>query len=417
MKRVFGIFWLAIFLLIFSGSVFAGILDIKLKVGGVEYRESFKTVQDLMNGIDKDYVKKHFPAYTDTTPFEAEMNFRGVEIKTSFDGTNKLTLKIPSIGVDETFEGGSRKASIEKMEDWFKKNGKEKLTEFMQELAKSTPNDPIAGNPNSLMATMVHTDFDQAFTFNVSNLRPISVANVDRTGRNSNLIGIGGRYSSYRQDGVDNTQILFPFTYTWRFDNSRNKLRFQLPIAMQDIEGSKAYDLGFGIGFGWQITDAWELTPAVKYGAVGSIDLGSVGQIASGTLTSVYKIPLGDFQFAVGNMLGYYKTLKFSAGEFSFDPDIASTVLKNGIMFSIPTSAWLNALWLQNTALELFVSDTRYFGTKLFIEQYNEIGLAFGYNNTTTTEGKNYLTDLRLGLAYLFCEKSKGFSASLSWSF
>lgn len=415
MKKIFG---LAFFLLFFSGSVFAGILDIKLTVGGQTYSENFNTVKDLINGIDEDFVKKHFPAYTDTTPFTAVMNFRGVEIKTSFDGTNKLTLKIPSIGVDETFGGGSRKESIEKMEDWFKKNGKEKLTELMQAFAKSTPNDPIAGNPNSLMGTMVHMDFDQAFTSNASNLRPIRIANIDRTGRNSNLIMLGGSYRSYRQDGVDNTQILVPFTYTWRFDNSRNKLRFRLPLALQNIDGSKAFNLGLGVAFGWQVTDAWELTPAANYGAVGSIDLGSIGQIASGSLTSSYKIQLGDLQCGIGNMLGHYKTLKFSAGEFSFDPDIASTVLKNGVMLSIPTATWLHTLsWLRNTVLELFVSDTRYFGTELFIDRYNEVGFAFGYNNTTTTRGKNYLTDFRLGLSYLFCDKSKGFSTFLSWSF
>ncbi len=419
MKKFFGILGLAIFLFVSSGSVFAGILDIKLTVGGETYSESFNTVKDLMNGIDEDFVKKHFPAYNDSTPLVAEMNFRGVKIEASFDGTKKLTLKIPSIGVDEVFDGATREDSQKAMEDWFKKNGKEKLTELMQAFAKSTPNDPIAGNPNSLMATMVHMDFDQAFTSNASNLRPIRVANIDRTGRNSNLITFGGTYSSYRQDGADNKKILVPLTYTWRFDNTRNKLRFRLPVvAVQNIEGSKAFNLGAGLAFGWQVTDAWELTPAASYGAAGSIDLGSVGQIASGSLTSSYKIPFGDVQFGIGNMLGYYKTLKFATGEYSFDPDIKSTVLKNGVMLSVPTSTWLHTpSWFRNTVLELFVSDTRYFGTELFIDQYNEIGFAFGYNNTTTTKGKNYLTDFRLGLSYLFCDKSKGFSASFSWSF
>ncbi len=306
--------------------------------------------------------------------------------------------------------------SLDKLEEWFKKDGKNALTDLMQELAKSTPNDPIAGNPNSLMANLVHVDYDQAFTSNVSNLRPVAVARTDETAQNSNLIGLGARFSSFRQGGMDNRQVLLPFSYTVRFDNSRNTLRFQMPVGIQEVDGAKSYNFGFGAGFGWQVTDNWQITPAVNYAAVASIDLGSAAQMLSGSITSGYKFGIGDFEVGIGNMIGHYRTLEFAYDEYSFDPGIANTVMRNGLMLLVPTPAILD-----QTGLEFFVVDTRYFGRDLYIDQYNEVGFAFGYTKTESESVgsgvKNFLDDFRVGASYLFSEHSKGFTVNFGYSF
>lgn len=418
MKK-FVIFFVFVFwgMVIFLDNAFAAsIFDLTLTSEGSGFTENYSQVEDLIDGFDQDYIKTRIPGYTDTSAASARANFRGVPIDLNFTSqSTELILKIPSIGVNESFKGATRDDSVDLLEEWFKSEGGDALTRLMKELVATTPNDPIAGNPNSLMGHIVQSDFESAFTSNVSNLKQVAQIKTD-SGENSNLIGIGARFGSYRQGNMDSQHVSVPISYTVRFDNSLNKLKFNLPLTITEVDGAKSYNLGLGIGFGWHLTDKWELTPAVGYSAVASADLGSVGQIASGSLTSAYTFDLGKCDLSMGNMVGYYKTLKFTHDDYSFDPDIANTVFRNGFMLSVPTSNFIN-----RTALEIFITDTRYFGSDLYIDNYNEMGFSFGYTKTQrktlASKIKNYLKDIRVGLTYLYSDNSKGVSGNVGYTF
>jgi len=76
---------------------------------------------------------------------------------------------------------------------------------------------------------------------------------------------------------------------------------------------------------------------------------------------------------------------------------------------------------LKNSALELFFADTRYFGSALFIDNYQEIGFAYGFNKTErkTIEDKikNCLKDLRGGATYLYSNESQGYTVNFGYTF
>lgn len=392
----------------FSASVF----ELTVTSEDAAYHENYSSAEDFVDGINENYIRQRIPNYTDKSYAFGRVNFRGLPLSLSFkEGTTELTLNISSIGVVETFAGTTRDDSVDKLEDWFKSGGGDALTKFMQELAASTPNDPIAGNPNSLMANMVQSDYDSAVTSNVSNLRQTKT-----DGSNANLVGMVARFGSYRQGDMDSRHLSVPLSYTVRFDNSRNKIRFKMPMTMIEVDGAKAYNLGLGIGFGWHPAGNWEITPSVSYAAVGSEDLCSVGQIVSGSITSAFKFGIGNCEASMGNMAGYYRTLKFTYDDYSFDPDISNTVIRNGLMLSVPTE-----IMLKRTSLELFITDTRYFGSDLYIDQYNEIGFSFGYRKTerktVLSKIRNYLNDFRIGVTYLYSDDSKGFSTNIGYSF
>ncbi len=392
----------------------ASILDLLVTSEGLTYQESYSSVEDVINGIDEDYIRQQISNYTDQSDVSGTINFRGVSVALSFTkDSTELTLNIPTIGVQEIFIGGTRDDSVDQLEEWFKSEGGDALTDLMQSLAASTANDPIAGNPNSLMANIVQSDYDSAFTSTVSNVKQSAEVKTDATASTSNLMGIGARFGSYQQDDLDSQHLFLPLSYTVLFDNSFNTLKFKMPVAMTNVDGAESYSLGFGIELGLQVTDNWRLTPSVNYGTVASIDLGSVGQIASGSVTSASKIEIGNCELSMGNMVGYYKTLEFSYDEYSFDPEIANTVIRNGLMLSIPTENILNS-----TSLELFVTDTRYSGSDLYIDSYDEIGFSFG---STKNEGKSIVSKiknyLRVGVTYLYSDESKGFSANFGYTF
>ena len=95
------------------------------------------------------------PAYTGGESVTVEGNFRGVAINYFSPQFNpsEIHLTIPSLGIDTAFSGGTREETAQTLYDYLKSGSL--LTDLSQELAKSSPTDPIAGNPNSMMSTMV----------------------------------------------------------------------------------------------------------------------------------------------------------------------------------------------------------------------------------------------------------------------
>ncbi|MPN24925.1 hypothetical protein SDC9_172330 [bioreactor metagenome] len=95
----------------------------------------------------------------------------------------------------------------------------------------------------------------------------------------------------------------------------------------------------------------------------------------------------------IGNMAGYHKTTKVSFGDYSFDPDLKTWALRNGVMLSQAVN--LAGLPL---AVEYSLVDTRYTGgTKFFVDNTQEIGVSVGTNRSGDLS-KNYM---RFGLRYL----------------
>lgn len=90
------------------------------------------------------------------------------------------------------------------------------------------------------------------------------------------------------------------------------------------VEGDVA-----SVGTSAYLLSHWSLAPAVGYGIAGSQDLGSLGQILSGSLNSD---PLlydnGKYRIGMGNMVGYSLTLPIPASSATIS--IATTMMSLG---------------------------------------------------------------------------------------
>ena len=117
----------------------------------------------------------------------------------------------------------------------------------------------------------------------------------------------------------------------------------------------------------------------------------------------------GPDNVAMGNMLSYNRTAKIQSGEYSSNPDITSTVVRNGLMLSQPAN-WNG----QKLSVEYSLVDTRYTGgTKLYIDNTQEIGITVGTNKNAFS-ARSFL---RGGLTYLRGKDTKGFTANIGYWF
>lgn len=374
-----------------------GLFHLDTTVAGVHTSASYASVEAAFDALRGSNLRTINPAYTGSQAALISIDYRGVTVNATYAaaGSSSLALSIPSIGLVRTFDGGSRDATQQQLKDYFKSNGDDVLGQLSKGLAKSSPVDPIAGNPTSLMGQLVASDFAAGFTGQDPAIH----------GPATNLGAVGAGFAQYRDGDRTTRQYQLPLAFSVRSDDDpRRQLTIRLPLATTDADGSKSYYAGLGASLGLPVTDRWTLTPAVDYAVAGSRDLGSLAGMAGASLTSRYLLPFDGFDVAIGDLVGYYRATRVKSGDYGYDPGIADTVVRNGVEIGHAV-AWFGRELVARYSLV----DTHYFGDALYVRHYDEVGVSLG------SDGRGVVSkgDIRAGASFLFSPKIKGFGASL----
>jgi hypothetical protein len=168
----------------------------------------------------------------------------------------------------------------------------------------------------------------------------------------------------------------------------------------------------------------WVITPAYLYGVSASVDLGSVGQIETGSVTSAFKLDTANGYAIMGNMVGYSQTTtRLYSGAYAFNPGIKNTVYKNGLIYGFNTDSFM-----PHSSWEVFATNTLFTGTELYLKTYNEYGFSYGFRkiheeslgsaDLTQKMIRQAVSKLRVGLTYLDGgSKTKGVQLNFGYSF
>lgn len=345
------------------------------------------------------------------TAIDVTGKFNDVDIRLGYANNSKiLTYSFPQLGVSDSFTGRGatleeqRKDAQEQFKDWVKKN--DILGKIMKYQAEHSASSPITG-AGGLIPMTAAGDFDSAFTASAT-----QIAGVNQAGAASNnLVGIGATYGVYTMSGSSDktTTMSVPLSYTVRNGiDPRRQLIISLPITQTTTGDAKAYQIGLGLAYRFPITDNWTLTPGIKYSYVASADRATVAALASASLTSAYLIPMNGYDIGIGNMLGYYETQKFSAGDYSFNPNIKQFLTRNGVMVSQPVS-----LAGKKMSVEYALTDTRYLSNKPYVDNYQELSVSLGTNKSAADSRSH----LRAGLSLMSGRGMSGYMFNLRYSF
>ena len=155
------------------------------------------------------------------------------------------------------------------------------------------------------------------------------------------------------------------------------------------------------------------MTPKISTGATGSLDLGSTGALFSTTVTSAYKFMVWDVDFVMGNMLGFVKSLPVSVGQYSFDPNLTNEFMKNGLMVSRRLGQMgVTNEFFYDAEVQAWFIDTRFTGSKLYDDSYQEVGLSIG-RPFGILKGQY----LRVGVDLLHSHHSNGGTVNMGYKF
>jgi hypothetical protein len=352
--------------------------------------------------------------YTGTEVTSIQTNFNSLLMNVSFPNAGftgsgaQLNLSIPALGINKTFQGATRDDSRQLFDDYVKKSGI--IGDIMKYQAANTAHSPIAG-PGGAIPTAVATSFNDSFTDTATNIAgPASeAAGAKQGGHTPGLAGVALQYSALKVQDANTNVVTLPLSYTIRNDiDPRRQLVLSMPISAIDADGAKAYGAGLGAAYRFPMNDNWTLTPGIKLSAVGSKDLATLAAVGAGSITSTYIWPGHNYDVAMGNMIGYYRTIKVTAGDYSADPNINSTVFRNGVLLSHPVT--LNG---HKMSLEYSLIDTRYTGTKFYVDNTQEIGITIGTNKHAYSARSFF----RAGLSYLHGKDTNGVTANVGYWF
>lgn len=365
----------------------------------------FNTAVQVVDQFKQGELTQLVPGYTSTSIATGVVNYRGLTVNAGFlSNSTTLTFQVPSAGINQTFTGATRDDSATDLLDWLKTGGH--YDDIMHELVAVSPSDPVAGNPNSLQSRMVADSFSSAFATAPSATAPAGPA--------PNSVAVGLEYGHFTGTNANADAITLPLGYAFNVGpDDRYRLSIDLPLTYVNTQGAQTGAASLGIGLTVPITDNWSLTPRISAGATGSVDLGAVAALAAGSVTSAYKFLFDGYGFVIGDMLGYSSSLNLQFGQYSFNPNIENGFTKNGVMLAIPTSKFgFQIPHLPDSDMQVFVTDTRFWGSKLYENNYQEIGFSVGSSQLEVLGN-----DLRLGVSYIHAPKSNGITANFGFTF
>ena len=407
-------------------------IDVSLPTGTQMESFSFDSFEDLLDDLDEDELRDTFSGFdADRDTVNARIDFRGLEATIDFDPTGGKTLvftvSTPSGEQihSETFtEGTTNDQLLDELEAFLKSGGGENLNRIQAASIEHSPVDPIAGNPGSLANNQLSGQFQEGFSDQVSQIAdetsrsapersstPADSENQESVGPENHIL-LGARFGRYSAGDRHSNVFTLPLGYSFRLKEGGRGLRkvdITLPITYAEIEGAESYAVSIGGSMTFGMNERWSLSPAVGVGVTGSPDLASGGGIGSVSLTSAWTVPFERFDLNIGNMVGYYETLKIEIGDYQFDPGVSNAVFRNGLMLSIP-----GTMGGHEVATEVWATDTRFTGDALYSEYQHEFGVSFGLAKSDESTIRNHL---RAGVSYMTGDNVRGWALRLGYWF
>lgn len=393
-------------LLLVPFQVKADLFSITLTQGVKTTTKGFTSVMDIFDQYENGTLDTILAGYNANEAAQGVLDFRGIRMDLDYQlsaGGSRLVFNVPAIGINNLqFDGATQEQAFDAFKEYLKTNQDDLLTKILKESVSHTPYDAVAGNPSSLMAQMTDIAFSNP-TLNVTERALVS----GQTGGFVILSPSGGSHKIKGEDGVERTAttLNLPLGYTFKFDNNW-ALGIDMPLSYIDLDGSVTYAAQLGVSLQIPLyADKWLVTVSGRAGATASEDMLSGGMLYMLSATSSYTFNIAETAVTIINMYGRIRDYTLDVKGYDIEYGLKNNVFKNGLAVKQKLS--------KKTALTVFGYDTRYTGSDLYIDAYDEVGLGF----TKYFSRDSFFTGIDLTASYTFGDNYKAYRAGVAFLF
>ena len=360
---------------------------------------------DFTRGLRETSLELLLAGYTPTTAVSIDINLRGIDIISSFaENSTTLIVEIPQAGISEEFTGATRDESLALFKDFIRDAGDHHR--LLKAYARYSPIDPIAGNPNSLMAQMAQSDYALGL------LSPLSGCDCSWSAQPIvHQFQTGLNVTRAFADPFDTTLVSLPLRYSYS-PNLKWAFIIDAPITYIRNGGASSLTTSLGVAFRYPVTHEWSLTPIVRWGAGGSLDLCVSGSFVSAGLTSVYNYKMCDYVVSMTNYAGYISSTNLWLTGINYNYHLHNYVFKNGLSI---TSCKGFSMWDRPLNFSVSFVDSYFAREHLYIRHFDEVGISLIATGISPCIDYDCLT---LKFAYQFGEKHyKGYCFNTTYQF
>lgn len=327
-------------------------------------------------------AKDQFASLSSLPFYDAQIKALGVAdaIHINVDqSTTIVTARLRTIaGLDRTFTGASRDDVEAQVKDFLKKEGSAELAKLLNYLNATSPLAVNTGNPNSSAALTAQGTFDDyGFTEGHTN------AELEEGVEPTYEIAMRGDVGLIEAKGFKAQSYSVPISFSI-YEAERWAIRAQIPLNYTKVEGAEIFRAGMNLALPIMVVGStkehktpwyWQVTPSGGTQATASMDLIAGGMLNNVSLTSALEYNLGprwhNISISMGNQITAIESMKLTISDYSFDPDVSTRILKNGLKVSMPFAR----RWL----VDVYFIDTRFFGDPTYSDGYETVGAALGY--------------------------------------
>jgi hypothetical protein len=384
--------------------------------------DSSNKLTDIDDFYSEENLRELFTSWDPSTNpkprIAASLDVHGLTLALGFrDNEDELYVVIPGV-ISTTFTGnGDRDSALDEFKDWLRGTAdtidSAELKQLLHAIVRHSPVDPVAGNPNSLMAQMVDADWRAGMrgphergvkagvVSNFFGVQPgvshargcvdgcTGVEAVDaawqggaRPAHEAAVTGVGVPNFFGASPGVSYAEacvngcmtvatVALPLTYDLHFDAAPISLLMDLPLLVTWTQGQWSVVASAGLAGRYRVRDGWSLTLGFRTGAVGSLNVGALAMMFDISLENRYEWDWGPLRVGMGNQLVFIKTFdEIELGGFAINYGLQNEVLRNGLDFAGDLGRYFG----RDFRWSLFGDYSHYFGTELWAQDMGEAG-------------------------------------------
>lgn len=395
-----------------AGTVITDTYGLNIADDGQEFMDPLRLAQRY-NGL-----------YTDQSAVSGVLDFRGLPIYGFWDQNSSVfRISVPALDAEgevyqNQFAGATRAESYALFDSYLndiEDEEAERLVRLLlRQLARYSPVDPLAGNPNSVQSTVIRSALDMSSSD--SAIEQAAANGGTNTPGDPWIIGANynwgssghGRYDFWRADG----RVARSFRLA---EGGRALLKIDLPFSYSEVNGARAATVQLGVGVEVPvIAQRWSLEPRIGYGLTASDQLGSVGHLISPSLASRYVIQgLGRGRLVIGNMIAYSMTMSTGFTGYNVNPGLKNWAFRNGLAYDLPLKF---RGFGRGTSARLGYTFTNFTGDKLYYNSFHEVTFSLGLRGREES-ARNSRDLVRMNFSLIKTRDYTSWSAGLGFRF